>query len=260
MNTILDILRENSDAGYAAFTARLIPNIPAESVLGVRSPDLKRIAKTLLGARASSPAQTGTQDSVPAASIVGTQKPVSAAEGYANFHLAVDIDAFLNDLPHYYLEENNLHALLISKAKDFGQCLAQTEKFLPYINNWATCDTFSPDCFAKHKKDLVPYIDKWLQSGEAYTIRFAIGMLMRHFLDGDFRKDYMRKVAKIRHEDYYVRMMQAWYFATALAKQYDIVLKYLPLLDDWTRRKAIQKARESYRITAEQKQELLNYK
>ena len=162
---------------------------------------------------------------------------------------------FLSALPHRYFDENQLHAFIISRIKDFDACLARLELFLPYIDNWATCDQLSPPVLKKHRTELLPCIDRWLSSGRTYSVRFAIGMLMQHFLDQDFSPAYLEAVAALRSEEYYVRMMQAWYFATALAKQYRAALPYLEQqkLERWTHNKAIQKALESYRITDEQK-------
>ena len=231
------MLFAEQDEKYGDFNHKLLPGIERERVIGVRTPAMRRLAKQL------------------------------ARDEH--------IGEFLQDLPHYYVEENNLHGFIISDAKDFPLCISQVEQMLPYIDNWGTCDQLSPQCFKKHRPELLPYINRWLQSNLPYTIRFSIKMLMDHFLDEDFLPEYLQKVASIRSEHYYVRMMQAWYFATALAKQWDAALPYVESrdmsresrdmskkskvesqeqgLDEWTRRKAIQKARESYRITQEQK-------
>ena len=144
--------------------------------------------------------------------------------------------------------------VIIAETKDFTTCITQVEELLPYIDNWGTCDQLSPRCFKHHRQELMPYIDRWLKSIHPYTIRFGIKMLMDHFLDEDFKPEYAERVGTIRSDHYYIRMMQAWYFATALAKQWDAALPLLPQLEDWTRRKAIQKARESYRVSDEHKQ------
>ena len=164
-------------------------------------------------------------------------------------------EVFLQALPHGYYEENNLHAFLIELIRDYDRALAETEAFLPYINNWATCDCFCPKVFAKHKKELLVPIRRWLDSGEVYTVRYGMEMLMRHFLDDRFERVYLDWGAEKRSEEYYVNMMIAWFFATALAKQYEATLPYLEnrVLDTWTHNKTIQKAIESYRITPEQK-------
>ena len=224
MKQITDYLYENQDVEYRDFQSKLIPTVDKEYFIGVRTPILRAYAKEL--------AKSDVKD------------------------------AFLAQLPHGTFDENQLHAFIISLTKDFCECIAQVEAFLPYVNNWATCDQMSPKVFKKHKAELLPYIDKWLGSSETYTVRFAVGMLMEHFLDGDFSEAYMKKVAAIRSDEYYINMMVAWYFATALAKQYDTAVKYIEngALDKWTHNKAIQKARESYRITDEQKEYLKTLK
>ena len=163
--------------------------------------------------------------------------------------------AFLQDIPHTYYEENNLHMMLITSIKEYDKCLKEIEKFLPYIDNWATCDLPAPKCFAGHKEELLPHIKQWIHSGETYTIRYGIGMLMRLYLDDDFKPEYAELVAGVTSEEYYVNMMIAWYMATALAKQWDAIIPYVEehRFSDWVHRKTIQKAVESYRITDEQK-------
>lgn len=165
-------------------------------------------------------------------------------------------------ISHRYFDENQLHAFIISETKDFEECAEQTERFLPYVDNWATCDQLSPKVFRKHRAELLPRIRRWISSEKTYTIRFGIGMLMQHFLDEDFDPACPELVASVRSEEYYVNMMIAWYFATALAKQYDAVLPYLQerRLSPWTHNKTIQKARESFRITKEQKEYLNSLK
>ena len=188
-------LLEMQDLPYRDFHAKLMPTVDKETVIGIRVPVLRKYARTL------------------------------AKEE--------DISSFFNDLPHKYFEENNVHAFLIQQIKDFERCVEEVEKFLPYINNWATCDMMSPKIFKKHKEQLLVSVRRWISSDETYTVRYGIGMLMQHFLDEDF----------------------AWYFATALAKQYEKALPYIEAkrLDDWTHNKTIQKSCESYRITPEQK-------
>lgn len=205
------------DEAYAAFQARLIPTVAAERIVGIRTPALRSYAKELLR-------QGGYED-------------------------------FIEDLPHYYFDENQLHAFLLSGMKDMAQCLRQTELFLPCVDNWATCDQLSPKIFRKHHEILLPAIRRWLSSVHEYTVRFAIGMLMQHFLEENFSVEYLDWVADVRSEKYYIRMMQAWYFATALAKQPAASLPYIEQhrLEVWTHNKAIQKSLESYRITPEQK-------
>ena len=173
-----------------------------------------------------------------------------------------DVDAFLTNLPHAYFDEDQLHAFLLEGVKDFDRCMDAVEDFLPYVDNWATCDQLSPKVFRKDKAKLLERIKVWLKSDRTYTVRFAIGMLMQHFLDSDFDPAYPEMVAKIRSDEYYIDMMIAWYFATALAKQWDAVVPYLRerRLEPWTHNKAIQKAIESRRITAEQKEYLRSLK
>lgn len=210
-------LLEMQDLPYRDFHVKLMPTVDKETVIGIRVPVLRKYARTL------------------------------AKEE--------DISSFFNDLPHKYFEENNVHAFLIQQIKDFEGCVEEVEKFLPYINNWATCDMMSPKIFKKHKEQLLVSVRRWISSDETYTVRYGIGMLMQHFLDEDFREEYLALAAGIRSQEYYVNMMIAWYFATALAKQYEKALPYIEekRLDDWTHNKAIQKSCESYRITPEQK-------
>ncbi len=212
------------DEPYKTFQAKLIPTIRPETIIGVRTPALRKLAKEL------------------------SKDP--------------DNIVFLEDLPHRYFDENQLHAFLISEIKEFEKCLEQTETFLPFINNWATCDQLSPKVFKKHRQELPAHIHTWIRSEDTYTVRFGIGMLMQHFLDEDFDPAYPELVARIRSEEYYINMMIAWYFATALAKQYDAILPYIEQkrLAPWTHNKAIQKARESYRVLAEQKEYLKGLK
>ncbi|MBQ7708006.1 MAG: DNA alkylation repair protein [Lachnospiraceae bacterium] len=223
-NIIQDRLFELRDAKYNDFNKSLIPGIEDDYFIGVRTPDIKKLAKELAKEK--------------------------------------DIDAFLNELPHRYFEENQLHGFIISEEKDFSLCMEKVERFLPYINNWATCDQTSPKVFKKHKKELLPYITEWIKSEHTYTVRFAIGNLMRHFLDEEFETKYADMVAEVRSEEYYINMMIAWYFATALAKQYESIIPYFTekRLDTWTHNKTIQKACESFRITPEQKEFLKTLK
>lgn len=217
-------LWEMQDVGYKDFHAKLIPTVAPEAIIGVRTPELRGYARKL----AKDP----------------------------------QISDFLAQLPHQYYDENNVHAFVVEQIKDYGECLAQTERFLPYIDNWATCDMMAPKVFAKHKAELLESVQRWIASSETYTIRYGVGMLMRFYLEEDFRQEYLQWVADISSEEYYVNMMRAWYFATALAKQYQAVIPYLEekRLDDWTHNKAIQKACESYRVTAEQKKHLRGLK
>lgn len=224
MKQITDFLQENSDGHYAHFQRGLIPTAEPESIIGVRTPVLRKFAKEF-------------------------KKDKACA-------------VFLQELPHKYFEENQLHGFIISEITDFKECIAETEKLLPYIDNWATCDQTSPKIFKKHKSELLPYIKKWLTSQHAYTVRFAVGMLMKHFLDEDFDAEYLELVAGVRSDEYYVNMEIAWYMATALAKQWDKAILYLEnnRLALWVHNKTIQKARESYRITKEQKEYLSRLK
>ncbi|MBQ6406424.1 MAG: DNA alkylation repair protein [Butyrivibrio sp.] len=222
-----EIIRELfrlQDKDYALLQAKIIPNIASEKIIGVRTPALRTFAKTLY------------KDS--------------------------DIEAFLSGVPHRYFDEDQLHAFVISLEKDFDRCITRVDAFLPYIDNWATCDQLSPKVFKKNPEKLLPFIQTWIKSDKTYTVRFAIGMLMQHFLDENFDTKYVDMVAEIRSKEYYINMMIAWYFATALAKQYKSALPYIEekRLDSWTHNKAIQKSVESYRITDEQKKYLKSIK
>ena len=212
------------DKGYRDMQITIIPTVAPDSIIGVRTPALRALAKEL-----------------------------SKRE---------DIGQFLDSLPHKYFEENQLHAFILSGMKDAARAFELIAKFLPYVDNWATCDQMSPKVFKKHKGLLLEYVDEWIKSDHTYVKRFGIGMLMEHFLDEDFKTSYLTKVSKIRSGEYYVNMMTAWYFATALAKQYDATLPYIEKqkLDIWTHNKSIQKAVESYRITPEQKEYLKTLK
>ena len=211
--SIRETLFSLRDEKFAAFQARLIPNVAPERIIGVRTPALRKLAKTLRGSG--------------------------------------EAEEFLKALPHEFFEENNLHAFLLCEMKDFDACVQAVEDFLPYVDNWATCDQMSPKVFRKNKQALLPYIRCWIASERCYTRRFGTGMLMSHFLDEDFREEYLRLVSDKRSEEYYVNMMIAWYFATALAKQYEAALPYLEnrRLDPWVHNKAIQKAVESFRVS-----------
>lgn len=221
-NEILAELFRNQDVAYRDFQAKLLPTLAPETIIGVRTPVLRGLAQKLSG----------------------------------------DAADYLSDLPHRYFEENQLHGFLISEMKDFDRCMNALTEFLPFVNNWATCDQMSPKVFKKHRAELLEQIKIWLSSTETYTVRFGVGMLMRHFLDEDFDPEWPKMVLAIQSEEYYVKMMIAWYFATALAKQYEAVLPILEgkCLDTWTHNKAIQKALESYRISAGQKQYLRTLK
>lgn len=221
---IIEALKAARDEEYQVFQAKLIPTVDASYFIGVRTPALRAMAKE-----------------------------------YAKRE---EIGEFLDALPHKYFDENQLHAFILSEMKDYEKCIAGVNRFLPYVDNWATCDQMSPKIFKKHKTELFENIKVWLKSKETYTVRFAIGMLMEHFLNEDFDPRYPKMVARIRSDEYYINMMIAWYFATALAKQYDSILPYIEekKLDVWTHNKTIQKAVESYRITPEQKEYLKSLK
>ena len=217
-------LTEAKDEKFALLTQKTIPTLNKESFIGVRTPDLRKLAKKL-----------AKRD---------------------------DTGDFLAALPHRFFEEYQLHSFIISEVRDFDECIRLTDAFLPYIDNWATCDQLSPKVFAKHSDKLLPYIDKWLASELTYTVRFAVCSLMRYFLGDSFRSEYADRVAAVSSDEYYINMMRAWYFATALAKNYDEIVPYIEdkRLDVWTHNKTIQKAVESFRITDEQKQYLRTMK
>ena len=227
-NAMIEQIREElfrmQDGKYRELQKKLIPTADPDTVIGVRTPELRQYAKQL----------------------VKTE----------------DITVFLRDLPHRYFDEDQLHAFIVSEIKDYDRCVDEVDRFLPYVNNWATCDQMSPKVFKKHREELLLYIRKWIGSGKTYTIRFGIGMLMEHYLDADFDPEYPEMVARIRSDEYYVNMMIAWYFATALAKQYEQIIPFIEnrRLDTWTHNKTIQKAAESYRITPEQKEYLKSLK
>ena len=226
--TIIEKIRQElfslQDVAYGEFQAKLMPTVPRETVIGVRTPALRKYAKALTKEK--------------------------------------DIAEFLQDLPHKYFEENQLHAFIISEEKNFEECIRQINLFLPYVDNWATSDQKSPKVFAKHRQELLEEIKVWVASDKTYTIRYGIRMLMAHFLEEDFDIQYVEMVAAVKSEEYYVKMMVAWYFATALAKQYEAVVPFIEdrRLEEWTHRKAIQKSVESYRITKEQKEYLKSFR
>lgn len=217
MSVVTDRLFALADEGYRQFQTPLLPSVDPARIIGVRTPVLRKLAKEL--------ADTD------------------------------EAETFLHDLPHAYYEENNLHAFLVEQIKDYDACIAAIDAFLPYVDNWSTCDGWSPKVFKKHPDELLLKIREWMASDLPYTVRFGIGMLQRYFLDERFDPTYLDWVAAIDCEEYYVRMMVAWYFATALAKQYDATLPYIEQgrLPHWTHNKTIQKAVESYRISTEQK-------
>ncbi|HAL63243.1 MAG TPA: DNA alkylation repair protein [Clostridiales bacterium] len=218
MTDIQKTLFSMKDTEYRDFHARLVPNIEKNTIIGVRTPNLRAFAKEI--------------------------NPKA--------------EEIFRGLPHQYYEENNLHAFLISQIPDFDECIEKLNEFLPYVDNWATCDGIRPKCFKKNKEKLILEIKKWLNSRHTYTVRFAIEMLMTHFLDGDFNEKYLKMVSNVKSDEYYINMMIAWYFATALAKKWDCTVKYLEekRLTEWVHKKTIQKAIESYRITEKQKRYL----
>ena len=209
---VKELFKLQDNGGFRDLQIRTIPNIDPDSIIGVRTPDLRSLARKRL------------PDCV-------------------------------SDLPHRYFEENQIHAFIISSAKDFVTCISEVEKFLPYVDNWATCDQMNPKVFAKHRKELLKHVNKWIKSKDTYTVRFAIKMLMDHFLEEDFDDKYPKMVASVRSDEYYVQMMAAWYFATALAKQYDAVIPYLEehRLDSAVHKKTVRKAIESFRVSDEHK-------
>lgn len=212
------------DREYRDFQSKLFPTVEKDSVIGVRTPELRKYAKQWV-------------------------KKSNVRE-------------FLDDLPHQYFDENQLHAFIISEIKDYETCLRELQHFLPYVDNWATCDQMSPKIFKKHRPELLAEIERWIASDQTYTVRFGIGMLLQHFLEDDFDPRFLEMVSQIQSDEYYIKMMVAWYFATALAKQWDATVPYIEeqRLEVWTHNKTIQKAVESYRITKEQKAYLRGYK
>lgn len=212
-----EMLRRMADPAYADFQSPLIPTVARERVLGVRMPELRALAKRLASDK--------------------------------------DKEEFYRALPHTYYDEDNLHGCLIAGERDFDRVIGLLDAFLPHIDNWATCDMLSPAVFRSHREALLPHIRRWMASDHLYTCRFGILNLMRHYLDKDFREEYPALVAAIPTEDYYLETMVAWYFATALAKQYEATIPYIRerRLSPGAHRRAIRKARESLRLTAEQK-------
>lgn len=222
--TLTESLFELQDISYLDFQSKLVPNVEKERIIGIRTPILRKFAK--------------------------------------EFGKTEKANVFLNTLPHYYYEENNLHAFLLEQVKDFETLCLYLDKFLPYVDNWATCDMMSPKIFAKHKSQLLKKAKEWILSEHIYEVRFGIGVLMKHFLDEDFDEAQSKLVSSIKSDEYYINMMIAWYFATALTKQYDGAIKVLENneLDVWLHNKTIQKAIESNRITSEIKEKLKGLK
>ncbi len=215
--TVYERLMKYQDKDYKEFQSKLVPNINKETIIGVRTPEMRNIAKEVFGTK--------------------------------------EANDFLKTLPHQYYEENLVHFFLISKIKDFNECISEVERFLPFIDCWPVCDQATPLVFKKHHNELIPLIKKWIKSNHVYTARFGIRMLMNEYLDKDFKEEYLELVSSKKKDEYYLKMMQAWYFATALAKQYDSTIKYLEekILDPWVHSKTIQKAIESYRVSQEHK-------
>lgn len=218
---IIQQIREDlfamQDEGYKEFHKKLIPTVDSDRIIGIRTPQLRKYAKNL----AKLPEK----------------------------------EVFLSVLPHTYYEENNLHAFLIECIKDYEEAMTQTERFLPYIDNWATCDSFSPKVFRKHPREVYKKAEEWIHHRETYTIRYGVGILMENYLEEEFQPEMLKLVSEIQSEEYYVNMMCAWYMATALAKQRDWTLPYLEekKLSLWVHNKTIQKAVESRRIDKELK-------
>lgn len=217
-------LFELQDIGYAEFQSKLTPTVPRETFIGVRVPEVRKLAKSY------------------------SKDP--------------ECQEFLKELPHLYYDENMLHGLLLSEMKDYDACISAVDIFLPYVDNWAVCDIMSPKVFKKHKEELLEKIKIWAASDQVYTCRFGLEMLMTHFLDEDYKPEYLEIAAGVHSEEYYVNMMIAWFFATALAKQWDTTIPYITenRLSEWVHNKTIQKSRESYRITDEQKEYLKGLK
>ena len=222
--TVYEELLKVKDDKYKEFQAKLVPNIDPGTILGVKTPEMRQIAKDIFNSK--------------------------------------EKDAFLKDLPHKYYEENLVHFFIISLIKDFDECIREVETFLPYVDCWPVSDQATPRSFKKNHAKLLPYIKKWIKSKHLYTSRFGIRMLMNEFLGDEFKDEYAKLVASVKSDEYYLKMMVAWYFATALAKNYDETIKYIEerKLDDWVLKKTIQKAVESYRVTDEHKEYLKSFR
>jgi len=213
---VLKMLYAARDNAYRDFNSALIPNIKNDFFIGVRTPVLRKIAKDMI--------KSGV------------------------------VADFIVQLPHKYFEENQLHAFIISESKDFDTAISETERFLPFVDNWATCDQMSPRVFKKNLSKLLPYVKKWIKSNHVYTVRFGVKTLMQYWLDDNFDEQCANLIANIKSDEYYINMMRAWYFATAAAKQFDRILPYFSRIDEWTRKRAIQKAIESYRVSEKRKE------
>ncbi len=221
---LMDRLTKEKDDKYKEFQSKLVPNISKETILGIKTPKMREIAKEVFESE--------------------------------------DKEIFLNELPHKYYEENLIHFFVISMIKDFDECIKRVEEFLPYVDCWPVSDQATPKVFKKNHNKLLPYIKKWISSKHVYTARFGIRMLMNEYLGDDFKEEYLKWVSSKSGDDYYLKMMIAWYFATALAKRYDETIPYFEnhILDEWIHKKAIQKAIESYRVSDEHKKYLSNLK
>ncbi|MBQ5933184.1 MAG: DNA alkylation repair protein [Lachnospiraceae bacterium] len=222
--TVYEELLKVKDDKYKEFQAKLVPNIDPDTILGVKTPEMRQIAKEVFNSK--------------------------------------EKDVFLKDLPHKHYEENLVHFFIISMIKDFDECIREVETFLPYVDCWPVSDQATPRSFKKNHEKLLPYIKKWIKSKHLYTSRFGIRMLMNEFLGDEFKDEYAKLVASVKSDEYYLKMMVAWYFATALAKNYDETIKYIEKrkLDDWVLKKTIQKAVESYRVTDEHKEYLKSFR
>ena len=224
MNSLQNKLFALQDLEYKKFHSKLMPTVCEDKIIGIRIPVLRKFAK--------------------------------------DFSKTEDAEIFIGNLPHTYYEENNLHAFVLEAEKNFDKAVILTEKFLPYVDNWATCDMFFPKVFAKNKSVMLGYAKKWIKSEHTYTIRYGVGIMMKLFLDSDFKEEYLENISSVKSEEYYVKMMIAWYFATALAKQYESAIKYIEdkKLDTWIHNKTIQKALESYRVPKDTKDYLKTLK
>jgi 3-methyladenine DNA glycosylase AlkD len=222
--SVYERLLSYQDETYKEFQSKLVPNIDKETIIGVRTPQIRSIVKEIFGTE--------------------------------------EANIFLKTLPHQYYEENLVHIFLVSKIKDYNECVKEIERFLPYIDCWPVCDQATPLVFKKNHDKLLPYIKKWIKSNKVYTARFGIRMLMNEFLNDDFKEEYLELVSSKKGEDYYLKMMIAWFFATALAKQYNATIKYIEnkCLDPWIHKKTIQKAIESYRVSDEHKEYLKTFR
>ena len=222
--SVYERLKSYQDKDYKEFQSKLVPNIDSNTIIGVRTPDMRNIAKEIFGTE--------------------------------------EANEFIKELPHKYYEENLVHFFLIAKIKNFDECIKEVERFLPYIDCWPVCDQASPTVFKKNHDKLIPLVKKWIKSKHTYTARFGMRVLMNEFLNEDFKEEYLELVANKKGEDYYLKMMIAWYFATALAKQYDASIKYIEnnKLDSWIHNKTIQKAIESFRVSDEHKEYLKTFR